>query len=150
VDALRARGQTVSTAESLTAGLVCATLATVPGASDCLRGGLAAYATDVKSSVLGVDPDVINRYGAVSAECAEAMAQSARRLFGGEWAVAATGVAGPAEQDGLPVGTVFVAVAGPSGPTVVDALRLPGGRDHVRREAMEAAMALLLRLVAPD
>lgn len=148
VDVLRARGETVSTAESLTAGLVCATLATVAGASDCLRGGLAAYASDVKASVLGVDPDLIARHGVVSAECAEAMARAARGLFGADWAIATTGVAGPTEQEGKPVGTVFVSVAGPAGEAVVDALTLHGNRDQVRRETVDAALSRLLDLVA--
>jgi nicotinamide-nucleotide amidase len=148
LDALRARGETVSTAESLTAGLVCATIATVPGASDCLRGGLAAYATDVKSSALGVDPALLEQHGAVSAQCAEAMARGARGLFASDWAVATTGVAGPAEQEGQRVGTVFLAAATPHGKAVTRALRLPGGRDDIRRGAVRAALDLLLEQVA--
>jgi nicotinamide-nucleotide amidase len=145
LDLLRARHATVATAESLTAGLVCATIATVPGASDALRGGVAAYATDIKTSVLGVDAAVIDRHGVISAECAEAMAQRARRLFDGDWALATTGVAGPTEQDGHPVGTVFVAVAGPQAESVVRALALPGDRGRIRRDATSAALALLLQ-----
>jgi nicotinamide-nucleotide amidase len=148
LDALRARGESLATAESLTAGLVCATLASVPGASDSLRGGLAAYATDVKASVLGVDSTLIDRFGAVSVECATAMAQCARRLFAADWAVATTGVAGPTEQDGRPVGTVFVAVAGPVGDPVVGSLMLAGDRDRVRRGAVHRALALLSRALA--
>jgi nicotinamide-nucleotide amidase len=149
LDALRKRGETVATAESLTAGLVCSTLATVPGASDCLRGGLAAYATDVKSSVLGVDPTLIERHGVVSAECAEAMADCARLLFGADWSVATTGVAGPTGQEGKPVGAVFVAVAGPSMAPRTDSLRLGGDRASIRRQAADAALALLATLVDP-
>jgi nicotinamide-nucleotide amidase len=144
LDALRAQSATVATAESLTAGLVCATIATVPGASDSLRGGLAAYAADVKTSVLGVDTAVIDRYGVVSAECAEAMAQCARRLFDADWAVATTGVAGPTEQDGRPVGTVFVAAAGPLAEAFVRGLILSGDRGRIRRDATSAALTLLL------
>jgi len=145
LDLLRARHATVATAESLTAGLVCATIGTVPGASDALRGGLAAYATAIKTSLLGVDAVVIDRHGVVSAECAEAMAQCARPLFDADWAVATTGVAGPTEQDGHPVGTAFVAVAGPRGEAVVRALALSGDRGRIRREAVSAALTLLLR-----
>jgi nicotinamide-nucleotide amidase len=147
LDALRARGQTVATAESLTAGLVCATIASVPGASDCLLGGLAAYATRVKSDVLGVDPALIERHGAVSAECAQAMARCAGQLFGADWGVATTGVAGPAEQDGHPVGTVFVAVVGAAGQAAVRALELAGGRREVREGAVDAALSTLVDLV---
>ncbi len=110
---LRMLGHTLATAESLTAGLVCATLAAVPGASDVLRGGVVAYASDVKATVLGVDPAVIAAYGVVSAECAGAMARGAATLLQATWAVSTTGVAGPDRQEDKPVGTVHVAVAGP-------------------------------------
>jgi nicotinamide-nucleotide amidase len=153
LDILRSRGETLATAESLTAGLVCAALATVPGASDSLRGGLAAYATDVKSSVLGVDAALIERHGVVSAECAEAMAWRARDLFAADWAVATTGVAGPAMQDGRPVGTVYVAVAGPRDGAVDSAVRglsLPGDRAAVRQGAVDRALDLLLETVARE
>lgn len=147
LDALRDRGETLSTAESLTAGLIAATLADVAGASDVLRGGLAAYATETKISVLGVDPLVIERAGVVSAACAEAMAERARLFFASDWAVSATGVAGPTEQDGRPAGTVFVAAAGPD---LVRSrgLTLSGGRNDIRLASVEAALKLLLDLVA--
>ncbi len=114
LELLRRRGETVATAESLTAGLIVATMTRVAGASDVVRGGLAAYATDVKRDVLGVDAAVIAAYGVVSAQTAKAMAKEAVRLFDSDWAVAATGVAGPDEQDGQPVGRVYVAVGGPA------------------------------------
>lgn len=142
VDLLRGRGETVAVAESLTAGLITAAIADVPGASDVLRGGLAAYATEVKSSVLGVDPALIDREGVVSAACADAMAARARILFAADWAVAATGVAGPTEQDGVPVGTVHVAVRGPVGGGV-ELLRLDGDRARVRQATAAAAVRLL-------
>jgi nicotinamide-nucleotide amidase len=150
LDVLRDRGQTLATAESLTAGLVCATVASVPGASDCLRGGIAAYATDVKTSVLGVDPGLIAAHGVVSAECAASMADRARALLGADWAVATTGVAGPTGQDGQPVGTVYVAVAGPAA-AVVRRLATDGTRGQIRRAAVDAALGLLLEsLTAGD
>lgn len=139
---LRDRRQFVATAESLTAGLIAATFAEIPGASDVLRGGLAAYATDVKSSVLGVDPDLIRREGVVSAACAAAMATAARTLFAADWAVSATGVAGPAEQDGIPVGTVYVAVAGPEA-AIGRQLALSGDRARIRSATVTEALALL-------
>ena len=148
LDVLRARAETVVTAESLTAGLICSTLASIPGASDCLRGGIAAYATDVKSSVLGVDDALIERHGVVSAECAVAMAQCARRLFDSDWAMSATGVAGPTEQDGRAVGTVFVAVAGPSARSTVRALELTGDRASIRQQSSDAALSLLAECLA--
>ena len=100
----------------------------VPGASAVLRGGVVAYATDVKGSVLGVPADLLEAHGAVHPAVAAAMAAGAARLLGAVWGVATTGVAGPAEQDGHPVGTVHVAVHGPV-PGAAD-LRLPGGRER--------------------
>jgi nicotinamide-nucleotide amidase len=146
LDALRAREETVSTAESLTAGLVCSTIAAVPGASDCLRGALVAYATQVKSSVLGVDPQLIRDHGVVSAECAAAMADAARQLFASDWSIATTGVAGPTDQDGQPVGTVFVAVSGADG-VQVRALALTGDRAAIRRQSADGALDLLAGLL---
>jgi len=142
LDLLRARGETLATAESLTAGLISARLAEVPGASDVLRGGLVAYATDVKTSVLGVPSEVVERYGAVSAACAEAMATRALAVFGSDWAVAATGVAGPDLQEGRPAGTVYVAVAGP-GDVRTQKLGLDGGRGEIRAATVDAVLALL-------
>lgn len=142
LELLRESGGTLATAESLTAGMICTTLAGVPGASDVLRGGLAAYATDVKTSVLGVDAELVSSYGVVSAECAEAMASRAVELFAATWGVSATGVAGPSEQEGKAVGTVFVAAAGP-GVGRVRRLALSGDRQEIRRATVGAALRLL-------
>ncbi len=140
---LAARGQTLATAESLTCGLVAATVAEVPGASTVLRGGLAAYATDVKVSVLGVDDGLVERFGVVSPQCAEAMATRARVLFAADWAVATTGVAGPDRQEDRPVGTVFVAVAGPDGLVHSQGLHLSGGRAEIRGSTVTAVLGAL-------
>jgi nicotinamide-nucleotide amidase len=139
---LRRRQQSVATAESLTCGLIAATLASVPGASAVLRGGLAAYATDVKTSVLGVDAALVEAFGVISTECVEAMAGQARIVFASDWAVASTGVAGPDRQEGYPVGTVFVAVEGPH-IRRSEALLLSGERNDIRAETVQAALALL-------
>ncbi len=146
VDLLRASASTLATAESLTAGLVCATVAAVPGASDVLRGGLAAYATDVKTALLKVDPELVARHGVISAECAEAMAAGAVDLFGSTWGLSATGVAGPARQEDRPPGTVFVAVAGPDGRQARE-LALPGTRNEVRRASVAEALDLLVSVL---
>ena len=143
LDALRRRGATLATAESLTCGLVAAALASVPGASDVLRGGVAAYATDVKIGVLGVDAGLVARHGVVSAACAEAMASGARALLGADFAVSTTGVAGPGPSDGHPAGEVYVAVAGPHSAPVSRRLLLPGDRAAVRQASVAAALALL-------
>lgn len=110
---LRVRGETIAVAESLTGGLVAAALTAVPGASQVFRGSVTAYATDLKHRVLGVDAGLLAARGAVDAQVAGQMAAGVRGVLGADWGVATTGVAGPEPQDGQPVGTVFVAVAGP-------------------------------------
>ena len=143
VDALRGTGQTIATAESLTGGLLCATLVDVPGASDVLRGGVVAYLAETKTGVLGVDPDLVERVGTVHADVAAAMAEGAVRVMGSTWGVATTGVAGPEPSEGKPVGTVHVAVAGPGGVETMD-LSLHGDRRLIREQAVDAALSLLI------
>ena len=144
---LRERGQTVASAESLTGGLVGAALSQLAGSSVTFRGGLVVYATDVKAGVAGVPADVLARHGAVSPETAAALAEAARARLGADWGVATTGVAGPEEQEGRPVGTVHLGVAGPQG-TVVRSIRLPGDRDRVRVLAVTTALDLLRRALS--
>jgi nicotinamide-nucleotide amidase len=141
---LRERGATVAVAESLTAGLLGAALTTPPGSSDVFRGGVLAYATDLKQSLAGVPGPLLSAHGAVSPETAGAMAAGVRARLGATYGVALTGVAGPDEQEGHPPGTVHVAVAGPQGGTV-ESHRLPGDRDRVRAAATTAALDLLRR-----
>ncbi|MEU3223097.1 nicotinamide-nucleotide amidohydrolase family protein [Streptomyces sp. NPDC006976] len=140
---LVARGETLAVAESLTGGLVAAELTSVPGASQAFRGSVTAYATPLKSEVLGVDAALLAERGAVDAEVARQMAAGARRVLGADWGVATTGVAGPEPQDGQPVGTVFVAVSGPRGSGKVAALRLNGDRADIRKESVRSALDLL-------
>ena len=140
---LSALGQTFATAESLTGGLVAATIVDVPGSSVVFRGGLVVYATDLKHSLAGVDAGLLDREGPVNADVAIALARGARDRCGADWGVATTGVAGPAPQDGVPVGTVFVAVAGPSGTESVQELALTGDRPAIRGATVSAAFALL-------
>lgn len=146
VEALRRAGRTVAVAESLTGGLLAATLVDVPGASRVLRGAVVAYATDLKHELLGVDADLLRRCGAVDGEVAEQMAGGVRRRLGADYGVATTGVAGPDAQGGHAPGTVYVAVAGPEadprGP-LQRRLHLPGDRAQVRRGAVRAALAAL-------
>lgn len=144
VDRLVELGQTVACAESVTGGLVIARLVDTPGASAVVRGGIVTYATDLKARLLGVDPTVLARRGAVDPEVARQMATGVRRVLDADWGVATTGVAGPDPQDGMPVGTVYVAVAGPGG-VVVDTCRLAGDRGAIRRAAVQAALGLLAR-----
>lgn len=112
-DQLRRRQQTVAVAESLTGGLVAATLTDTPGASATFRGGLVVYATDLKASLAGVSAELLERKGAVDPQVAIELARGVRSRLGATWGIGVTGVAGPEPQDGRPVGTVFVGVAGP-------------------------------------
>lgn len=143
---LSASGHTVATAESLTAGLISATLAGVPGASSALLGGVATYATEAKLAVLRVPQTLIDEHGVVSEQCAAAMAQSVRSIFTATWGVSATGVAGPERQEDRDVGTVYVGVAGPED-VHVRALSLSGERDEIRISSVEASLRLLLTIL---
>ncbi|HEU0104030.1 MAG TPA: competence/damage-inducible protein A [Mycobacteriales bacterium] len=144
---LRERGQTVASAESLTGGLVGAALSELPGSSLGYRGGLVVYATDAKATVAGVPDALLAEHGAVSEPTALALAVGARDRLGADWGVATTGVAGPDEQEGKPVGTVHVAVAGPTGQKA-RSVRVPGDRDRVRVLATTAALDLLRRALS--
>jgi nicotinamide-nucleotide amidase len=141
--ALDRHGWTVSTAESLTGGLLAATLVDVPGASASVRGGIVAYATDVKASVLGVDRALLKRAGAVDPDVAAAMARGARRLLATDVAIATTGVAGPDPQDDKPVGTLYVAVSTPEREAVRGVV-LSGSRAEIRRESVRVALRVCL------
>lgn len=143
LDLLAARGQTLAAAESLTGGLLVARLVDVPGASRVVRGGIVAYAADVKAAVLGVDAQLLDRRGAVDPDVALAMADGACRVLDADWGLATTGVAGPdADPAGMPVGTVFVAVSGP-GVARVRRLGLVGERAQIRSATVTAALDLL-------
>jgi nicotinamide-nucleotide amidase len=139
-----ARGWSLGVAESLTGGFIGGRLANVPGASRTFRGSLASYATDVKRELLGVTAE-----SAVSPDAAREMAEGAQRLLGADVAVAVTGVAGPDEMDGQPVGTVWYAVAIPGHEIEVMSGRLPGDRDRIRQLSTISALNLLrMRLLA--
>ena len=144
--ALGARGWSLGVAESLTGGLVSAALVDVPGASAVLRGGVVAYATDLKGTLLGVDAALLASRGAVDPDVARAMAAGARERLGADVGLATTGVAGPDPQDGQPPGTVHVAVCTPTG-TQVRSLRLVGDRARVRALSVDAVLALGLDAV---
>lgn len=142
LDGLRARGETVATAESLTAGLVCAVLTAVPGASDVVRGGLVVYATDLKSGLAGVDRQLLDRHGPVHPDVAERLAAGAARRCGATWGMGLTGVAGPGQQDGVPAGTVYLGLAGPPG-AAGRLHRFDGDREEVRAASARVAIRLL-------
>jgi nicotinamide-nucleotide amidase len=140
---LLARGETVATAESLTGGLVGAALTSTPGSSATYRGGLIVYATDLKSQLAGVSLPLLENRGAVDPDVARALAVGARDRLGASWGLGLTGVAGPDPQDGRPVGTVFVALAGPGGALKEWSLALSGDRAAIRAGAVEAAVGHL-------
>ncbi|MFE2430143.1 CinA family protein [Streptomyces sp. NPDC059373] len=137
------RGATLAVAESLTGGLLAAELTGVPGASRTFRGSVTAYATELKARLLGVDAVLLAERGAVDPEVARAMAEGVRAALSADWGLATTGVAGPDPQDGKPVGTVYVAVAGPGASARARDLRLEGDRAAIRGAAVGAALALL-------
>jgi nicotinamide-nucleotide amidase len=144
--ALLRRSETVAAAESLTAGLFCATLATVPGASATLRGGVVVYATDLKTELAGVPAEVLGRHGPVSRQTAAALADGVRERCGASWGVGLTGVAGPDPVDGHGPGRVYLGIADGQH-TDVHELDLTGGRGAVRIAAVATALrALLVRL----
>ncbi|MFI6812178.1 CinA family protein [Nonomuraea sp. NPDC050328] len=137
------QGATLAVAESLTGGSIGAAFTAVPGASRAFRGGVIAYATDLKDSLLGVPADLLAREGAVHPDVAAAMAEGVARACGASYGLAVTGVAGPDPQDGKPVGTVFAAVYGPDGRVWSKDLRLDGSRDGIRVDTVHEAVDLL-------
>lgn len=139
-------GRRIATAESCTAGLLAARLTDRPGSSAYVAGGVVAYANEIKSGLLGVEPALIAEHGAVSAQVAEAMACGVIARFGADTAVAITGVAGPGGgTPDKPVGTVWFAVALRDGPVTTRCVRIPGERPDVRDRSTTVAMHLLRR-----
>jgi competence/damage-inducible protein CinA-like protein len=141
LDLCRRRGLTVGLAESVTGGLVAARLTAVAGASDVLRGSVVSYASDVKRSLFGVGQGPV-----VSEPAAREMAHGARQVLGADIGLALTGVAGPTEQDGQPVGTLYVGLVGP-GFDEVRHLRLPGLREQMRQFSVISSLDALRRLL---
>ena len=149
IAALLARGETLATAESLTGGLLGAMITAVPGVSAVYRGGVIAYATDLKHSLLGVPASHLASHGAVHPRTAQLMAEAVRSQCGSDWGLATTGVAGPDPQEGQPVGTVHVAVAG-GRETLVRTLQLDGTRKRIRAQAARAVLSLAEAAVAAE
>ena len=142
---LRHRGLTLSLAESCTGGLIASMLTDVPGASSFFHSSAVTYANSAKELLLSVPTSVLERHGAVSAECAEAMARGARTKSGTDVALSVTGIAGPGGgTEQKPVGTVWFGFADKSGSWAVQH-RFPGDRDRVRRRTAYVALELLRR-----
>ena len=144
--ALLAAGLTVAVAESCTGGLLGAVLTAIPGSSEWVRGGVIAYANSVKVGLLGVDADVLNRDGAVSAVVAEQMASGARRSCGADIGIGITGVAGPGGGSASkPVGLIYVSAVG-SGLPLTRRLDTDGGREVNRAAAVRVALEIVMQL----
>jgi competence/damage-inducible protein CinA-like protein len=144
-------GHWVATAESCTGGLLSARLTDRAGASAYVAGGVVSYSNEAKTALLGVDPALIERHGAVSPEVAEAMAEGAIERFGADLAVAITGVAGPGGgTEQKPVGYVCWCVKGPNGETLSRDVRLPGDRADIRDRSTTVAMHLLRRVLVGE
>jgi nicotinamide-nucleotide amidase len=145
---LRARGYTLAIAESCTGGLVGHMITREPGASDFLLVDAVTYANSAKTRLLGVDEDVLRGHGAVSPEVAAAMAEGVKRVSGASVALSLTGIAGPSGGSAeKPVGTVFIAVASPSGTIVRDRL-FPGDRGQIQTLASYAGLQLVREVCA--
>lgn len=146
IAALTRRGQTIAVAESLTGGLLGATIVDVPGASAAFRGGLIVYATDLKDSLAGVDPVLLAERGPVDPDVAAALAVGARARCGADWGLSTTGVAGPTRQNDIAVGTVFIGLSAPDGSSGARALHLGSGisRHEIRTRSVESVLEWIL------
>ncbi|WP_317380481.1 competence/damage-inducible protein A, partial [uncultured Intestinimonas sp.] len=143
---LKDRGLTLGSAESCTGGLIAKRITDLPGASAVFRGGVVSYTDAVKHNVLGVPQDLLDQYGAVSPQVAQAMAQGARKALGCDLAVSTTGVAGPDSDDwGNPVGLVYAALAGPDFCQVKTLHLGASGRAGIRNRAAHHAFDLVRR-----
>lgn len=148
VHAAAERGETVGCAESLTGGLIAATLTAVPGSSEAVRGGVVSYVNEVKHGVLGVDGEVLDTDGAVSERTACQMAEGARRMLGCHVAVSVTGIAGPGgAEPGKPVGTVWMGLSMEGEEPCAKRFQFAGDRADVREQTVSAALEALLQAI---
>ncbi|MFT3875052.1 MAG: CinA family protein [Propioniciclava sp.] len=154
ITTLKDRTLTLAVAESLTGGLIGATLTSVPGSSAVFLGGVISYATRLKTDLLDIGAETIRQHTVVSEEVAIAMAAGLQQKTDADWVIAVTGVAGPDPQDGHAPGEVWVCVVGPRTPSVpfvphVQQFQFEGDREAVRAQTVDAAFGMLLRLVSP-
>jgi nicotinamide-nucleotide amidase len=146
IASLEARGETLSVAESITAGGLGSAITSMPGASQVFLGGVIAYSNDVKINILGIDGALIDKYSVVSEEVAIAMADAVRAKFGTTWGIATTGIAGPGDYLGMPEGRVWVAISGPVNQTIQ--LQLDSGREGIRTGAISSAIGTFARILS--
>ena len=142
---LSERGETISVAESLTAGGLANALTSASGSSAVFVGGLTAYRNEIKSTMLDVDPQIISDFTVVSEEVANAMADGARKVFGTTWAIATTGAAGPDPLEGHAPGSVWISIRGPINQALQ--LNLEGGREQVRNGTISTAIGTFARIL---
>lgn len=141
---LKERGSTISTAESITGGRIASAVTAVPGSSEIFPGGIVSYCDRIKAELLGVPKTLLNQFGAVSEPVAIAMAQGAAQRLKTDFAVSATGLAGPdGDGSGQPVGTVFLGLYA-EGKTWCSHLTLEGSREQIQHQAVEQALELVL------
>ena len=146
ISVLRSRGETISTAESITGGLVAAALTDIEGASEVFLGGVVPYSHEMKKLELEIPLSEIKKVGVVSEAIAVAMALAIRKKSGSTWAISSTGVAGPGSHDGVPAGTVWIGIAGPNIAQGIE-LAIAGKREIVRLGAVESALGALERIL---
>lgn len=139
--------QTISSCESFTAGLFSSTVASIPGASVVLKGGLVTYWAQIKESVAHVPADLIETYGVVSEQCAVSMAENTRKIMDTDWCVSFTGNAGPSALEGKPAGLIYYAIAGPDG-TEFFCEQKDLERNELRQWAVSQAMCRLSDLLS--
>ena len=151
IDLLAERNQTLVTAESCTGGMIASALTDIPGASAAIYGGYITYANSAKSRMIQVQPRLIGDYGAVSNQVARAMADGARNTARVDFAVAATGIAGPdGGTEKKPVGLVYVAVSSELATVVIEHRFGDLGRDGIRKATVDAALDLVLQVLTSD
>ncbi len=142
----RLQRKTLATAESCTGGGIGAALTAVPGSSAVFKGGIISYTNEIKRNLMGVNPAILDQFGAVSAPVAEAMADGARRVLRSDIAVSVTGLAGPGgDEFGNPVGTVFIGYSDEF-TTISREYHFAGSREDVRTQAVAAALRLILSM----
>lgn len=145
IELLTSRRLTIAVAESLTGGLLAAELTAVPGASACVRGAVVAYATDLKTQLLGVPGQLLDERGPVDPQVAKAMARGVATVCGTDVGMATTGVAGPDPQGVAPIGLVYIATYLADGDVEqVEQFRFSGSRDQIRAAVVDHAIALAL------
>ena len=142
---LRQRGESICVAESLTGGGLAEALSSLPGSSEVFKGSITAYQSQIKISLLKIPAELISEFGVVSEEVAAAMAGGAKDLMDSTWSISTTGVAGPGPVEGVPAGTVWVAIDGPISQTLQ--LELSGTREIVRNATIAGAIAAFARIL---